>query len=161
MKHPLLRPGKISRIFLTSANGDGLLGVPGILCTIAASREQGTVSADQPVHVYGPQGTGQFLTSFMELSDTFLEMPVIVHELSKEPSDFKMHALAPRAKLWKIDIPPDGLNYGGFYDARLDSKKPLSRAYAKPGRKNTLLNTVDTRAGFRPMEIPLPGDPSR
>jgi len=159
MKHPLLRPGKISRIFLTSLNGDVLFGLPGVLCTIASSRGQGAVS-DQPVHVYGPKGTASFLAMMMQLSDTFLEMPVIVHEFSRTKSSMELRGLSSRAKIWKMELPPDAANEQGFYNARLNARRPLKRNVAKPGRRSAELNTIDFRANFRPFQLPPPGDPT-
>ena len=132
-----------------------------MLCTIAISREQMAAYTDQPVHVYGPPGTGEFLASLLDLSDTFLKIPVIVHEFSSKPLSQRLETLTRRAKLWKVDIPPDQLNEEGFYDARLDSVLPIKRKLAKRGKRSNLLNTTDSRAGFRPFDLPPPGDTSR
>ena len=160
MRHPLLRPGKVSRIFLTGLRGDAIFGLPGMLCTIATSRDQMAAHTDQPVHVYGPPGTGKFLASLLDLSETFLRMPVIIHEFSSKPPSRRLELLTRRAKLWKVDIPPDQLNKEGFYDAKLDSVLPVKRRLAKKGKRSNLLNTTDARAGFRPFDLPPPGDAS-
>ena len=51
-----------------------------MMCTISAAREAGNEAADVPIHLYGPPGLASFLEAAMELSDTYLLVPVIVHE---------------------------------------------------------------------------------
>ncbi len=46
---------------LLQLHTDMFLGLPGMLCTISASREKGHENADTPVHVYGPQGLADFI----------------------------------------------------------------------------------------------------
>ena len=52
----------------------------GMLCTISAAREVGHEAADLPIHIFGPPGLASFLEAAMELSDTYLLVPVVVHE---------------------------------------------------------------------------------
>ncbi len=58
-----------------------MLGLPGLLCVINASRERGHESADIPVHVYGPAGTADFLAAMMRVSQTCLDVTIVVHEV--------------------------------------------------------------------------------
>ena len=51
-----------------------------MLCTISAAREVGHETADVPVHLYGPPGIADFLAAAMELSDTYMLVPLIIHE---------------------------------------------------------------------------------
>lgn len=60
---PYVRPAKVFRIFLTSLHPNSLLGLPGLLCTIGLSRAKGHETADIPIHVYGPPGTAEYLSS--------------------------------------------------------------------------------------------------
>ena len=53
-----------------------------MLCNISAARELGHENADVPLHLYGPPGVARFLTAAMDLSDTYLLCPVIIHELA-------------------------------------------------------------------------------
>lgn len=39
-----------------------------MLCVIGASREKGHEKADIPVHVFGPQGTCEFLSTMYDVS---------------------------------------------------------------------------------------------
>ena len=47
---------RIDRIFVTSLTPEGLLGLPGMLCTVSSGMQQGHIRSDFPVHVYGPPG---------------------------------------------------------------------------------------------------------
>lgn len=40
---------------------DNIQGLPGMLCTISASREKGHEAADMPLHVYGPAGVADYI----------------------------------------------------------------------------------------------------
>ena len=98
-----VRHGRISAFFVTSRHGGGALGLPGMLCISSASRvvkgapvgqQQtdfgggggfgGTVGAaglpPTSVSVFGPPGIANFLNEMLTLSDTYLAMPVMVHE---------------------------------------------------------------------------------
>lgn len=46
---------------------DALLGLPGLLCIVGASREKGHETADIPVHVFGPEGTTEFVSTMFEV----------------------------------------------------------------------------------------------
>ncbi|HDZ60764.1 MAG TPA: MBL fold metallo-hydrolase, partial [Candidatus Pacearchaeota archaeon] len=50
-----LNPCKITRILITHWHGDHVLGVPGLLQTLALTGYRKTL------HIYGPKGTKQFL----------------------------------------------------------------------------------------------------
>jgi hypothetical protein len=67
------------------------------------------------------------LFALLQCSNTFLEMPVVVHE-------FVTHAVAEeqmlpqplnsRAKLWRALMPPDQLNPMGFIDGDIQAFMP-------------------------------------
>lgn len=63
---PLLR--QMHRIVISRQAPDALLGLPGALCVIGASREKGHEVADIPVHVFGPEGTAEFLAAIYTVS---------------------------------------------------------------------------------------------
>lgn len=157
MKHPLTRARKICRIFITSLEIDTCFGLPGALCTIAASREKNLTAAEVPIHVYGPKGIASFVMKLMEISDTFLSTPVLIHEFSNKAQAKSFKKLTNRAKLWKVSIPPDGFNEEGFYDARMDRyrlmKRKLMRSKPRP-------QSIDYRTAFRPFQLPSAEDPT-
>eukprot|EP00210_Caulerpa_lentillifera_P002003 g1920.t1 len=157
MKHPLTKPGKICRIFLTSLKIETCLGLPGVLCTISASKEKNPIGVDIPIHVYGPTGVASFLMKLMELSDTYLGSPVLIHEFSRKAHSKDFKKLTDRAKLWKVLIPPDAMNKDGFYDARIDGYRMVKKRLIQQKDRS---KTIDYRAAFRPFNLPPPGDSS-
>ena len=59
---------QLHRIVISRQAPDALLGLPGVLCIIGASRERGHETADIPVHVFGPEGTCEFLLTMYDVS---------------------------------------------------------------------------------------------
>lgn len=59
---------QMHRIVVSRQTPDALLGLPGVLCVIGSSREKGHEKADIPVHVFGPEGTCEFLSTMYDVS---------------------------------------------------------------------------------------------
>ncbi|KAK9821050.1 hypothetical protein WJX74_006080 [Apatococcus lobatus] len=157
LTHPYLRPGKIDRIFISCRCPQTVLGLPGVLCTISAARNMDSVSSDIPVHIYGPAGIAEFLRGMLLLSDTFLGMPVIVHELVGRPlgePERQPRSVNRRAQLWHMALPPDQLNEDGYYDAR-------PQPFRQRARTRSHKAGFDPRANVRPLPLPSPGDPGK
>lgn len=64
------------KIFLTHMHGDHVLGLPGLLQTMALMDRQ------KPVEVYGPAGTAHFLQCLQESLQFGLTYPVEIHEIA-------------------------------------------------------------------------------
>ncbi|KAG2432584.1 hypothetical protein HXX76_008928 [Chlamydomonas incerta] len=175
-----VKPSKIFRIFLTSLAPEAVLGLPGLMCTINASRERGHELADIPVHVYGPPGTAAFLVSMMRVSQTYLEVTVVVHEFSL--GHVSAAELAPivgggggggggggplaadkNRRISRLALPPDQLNPRGAVDASLLTFAPeQGRGQKRKGRNASGgVLSFDPRAGYLPWPEPQPGDPDR
>ncbi|KAI8465185.1 MAG: hypothetical protein J3K34DRAFT_461521, partial [Monoraphidium minutum] len=161
--HPYMRPSKIFRIFVSSLRAERVLGLPGLICTVGSARERGHENADIPVHVYGPPGTAEFLACVYQVSSTYVEMPIVVHEFTPSPAgDAEPQLFNRRAKIWRQALPPDQLNPDGFVDGDLASFMPtLGRATrAKGSRAAGGPLKTDERAGYLPLPLPPRGDPS-
>ena len=158
--HTLVDWKRIDRIFISSMDPESVLGLPGMLCTISASRSKGHEAADVPVHVYGPPGLVQFVSSMLAVSRTYLEMPVVLHELTPGPvpeEGMEITEVLKRSRLYACKLPPDALNRRGWYDGEL--KSMLKR------HKNSMVGSStrasDLRAGTLEQALPGPGDPER
>lgn len=155
--HPIVDWKRIERVFISSMAPEAVLGVPGMLCTISASREKGHEAADIPIHVYGPPGLVSFVSTMLSVSRTYLEMPVVLHEFTpravpssklEQPTE-----VLRRARLYAVPVPPDQLNPDGFYDGQ------LSVMLARHTRKKSS-SGVDLRSGTLPQALPPPGNPA-
>lgn len=156
--HPLVDWKRIDRVFVSSMTPEAVMGLPGMLCTISASRDKGQELSDIPVHVYGPAGLVQFVTTMLAVSRTYLEMPVVLHEFSPRavPPDQMATPteVLRRSRLYAVPLPPDQLNPEGYYDGQLSTM--LARHTKKRANSG-----ADLRAGSLPQDLPQPGDPTR
>ncbi|KAK9810629.1 hypothetical protein WJX73_005904 [Symbiochloris irregularis] len=158
LRQPLLRPSKVNRIFVSRTDAGACLGLPGMLCTTSSAREIGLDSTDLPLHVYGPPGLGVFLRHMLQLSDTFLSMPIIVnefvqHAVPEEELDRPQH-LDERSSLYLQRLPPDQLHPQGWTDGGMT-------AFWNRGRGVGIVRGPDERLSVRPLAMPPAGDPGR
>ena len=64
----------------------------------------------------------------LQCGNTYLEMPVVVHEFvhhAVSQEEMAPQPFSARSKLWRVLLPPDQLNPQGFVDARLDNFRPM------------------------------------
>jgi len=80
----LIKPSKISSMFLTHFHGDHILGVPGLLMTMSLNERK------EPLDIYGPKKTVYFLKNFFKSGYFGITFDVIIKELKdKDIIDFK------------------------------------------------------------------------
>ena len=84
-----LRPGKVTKIFITHLHGDHLFGLPGLLCTLGNGSDPNN---DRIVDIYGPTGLRKYLITSLELSRSVPSLKFNIIELhpldSQFPEDF-------------------------------------------------------------------------
>lgn len=71
-----LNPCKINKILITHWHGDHVLGLSGLLSTLAMS------GYEKQLEIYGPKGIKDKISSMLELYKFHLEYPVVVKEIS-------------------------------------------------------------------------------
>ena len=76
-----IRPGKISKIFITHAHGDHSFGLPGLLCIMGQDRDRD----GPPLEIYGPEGLRMWLRASIRYSISRIVPPYRVHELMDIP----------------------------------------------------------------------------
>ncbi len=87
-----LKPTKLKHICISHWHGDHVLGLPGLLSTMAANQYSGTL------HIYGPKGSRKrFLAMQKAFSCGLDQLDVQLHELGSsglvfEGKDFELHA---------------------------------------------------------------------
>ena len=80
-----LKPGKISKIFITHLHGDHIFGLPGFL----SSRSfQG--GDNKPVTIYGPRGLKEFVESALKYSKSNILYPIHFVELDPQGGVLKL-----------------------------------------------------------------------
>ena len=80
---PSIRPGRITKIFITHCHGDHSFGLPGLLCLMGTDRTKETTTP--PVDIYGPEGLRMWLRVAIRYSVSRVVPPYRVHELMDIP----------------------------------------------------------------------------
>jgi len=110
-----LNPCKLTRILITHLHGDHVLGLPGLLETLAMSNYSRTLE------IYGPRGTHRHLMALEQIYGKF-RLSMRIHETEKqtivETKDFQIDAMA-----MDHGIATNGYSFIIKKKTRLDKKK--------------------------------------
>lgn len=114
-RHAKISPHKISSLFITHWHGDHILGIPGLLQTLAMTDYQKTLQ------IYGPKGTSQLMENIRELM-LGIRIKIQIHEIDSgvivENKQFKIIA-----ERMDHDIPSLAYSFIIKDRFRLDKKK--------------------------------------
>jgi len=86
-----LSPCKLTRILITHWHGDHVLGLPGLIQTLALN------NYSKQLHLYGPKGTTKFFSRLMSLFEPIKPLQVKINEIKQngkilETPDFAIYA---------------------------------------------------------------------
>ncbi|NGP43633.1 ribonuclease Z [Bacillaceae bacterium SIJ1] len=76
--HTSIRPGRITKIFISHLHGDHIYGLPGLLSSRSFLHGENV-----PLDIYGPKGLKEYLEVSLNMSGTSLSYPWTVHELEE------------------------------------------------------------------------------
>lgn len=76
-----VRPGKITKVFITHAHGDHSFGLPGLMCLMGQDRARDS----PPIDIYGPEGLRMWLRVNLRYSVSRIVPRYRVHELMDIP----------------------------------------------------------------------------
>ncbi len=77
LKHAKLSPQQIIEVFISHLHGDHVLGLPGLLSTMAM------LNRSKPLTVYGPIGIKKFIEVTLELTKAQLEFDLTTNEVEE------------------------------------------------------------------------------
>jgi len=83
-KSPTVKPGKITKIFITHCHGDHSFGLPGLLCLMGQDNT-GKTGDERPIEIYGPEGLRMWLRVAIRYSMSRIVPKYVVHELQDVP----------------------------------------------------------------------------
>ncbi|MGZ7069393.1 MAG: ribonuclease Z [Methanobacterium sp.] len=78
MSKAKISPMKISKIFLTHYHGDHILGLPGIIQSMAFRGRK------EPLHIFGPKGLTQLIDNVRNFGYFSLTFEIYMHEVDEE-----------------------------------------------------------------------------
>jgi len=120
-----LNPCKISKILITHIHGDHILGLPGLLKTLAMS------GYNKKLEIYGPRGIKFFLKDLFKLFSMGNEFPIEVKEVEGvffENPDFYLES-----KKMDHNVPCNAYSFVKKSQIRIDKEK-LSKSKIPPGK---------------------------
>jgi len=79
-----IKPGRVTKIFISHLHGDHVFGLPGLLCTMGNGLDP-EKAKDTVVELYGPLGLRKYVTTCLGLSRSPLIYKLAIHEMIPRP----------------------------------------------------------------------------
>jgi len=121
-----LNPGKVTKILITHWHGDHVLGLPGLLQTLALSEYK------KELTIYGPKGTKKFLKNMFKMFFFVRKFPIKIVEISKEGIFFENGEFYLESKKMVHNIPCNAYCFVKKGERRIDKVK-LKKTGLSPG----------------------------
>ncbi len=112
-----INPGKVSRILISHWHGDHVLGIPGMLQTLALS------GYNKELFIYGPKGTKKFMDEMMNVFAFSGELNLHVVELTKEGKFYENEDFYLENKFMNHGIPCNAYSFVEKDKLRIDKTK--------------------------------------
>jgi ribonuclease Z len=119
-----LNPCKITRILITHWHGDHVLGLPGVLSTLALS------GYSKELYIYGPRGTKKFVEELFKVFNFQRQYKIIVEEVMGKFFETKDFYLV--AEKMEHGVPCNAYSFVKKGQWKIDKKK-LDKAKILPG----------------------------
>lgn len=81
LRRQKIKFSRIKHIFISHLHGDHFFGLPGLLSTFRL------LGRDTPVHIYGPKGIKQAITTMLKVGQAWTNYPLLFHELTSKDSE--------------------------------------------------------------------------
>jgi ribonuclease Z len=111
-----INPGKITRVLISHWHSDHILGIPGLLSTLALS------GYNKKLYIYGPKGTKEFMRDLLKIFNFQKKYEIIVEETNGgkfyETNDFYLES-----ERMHHGIPTNAYSFVVKDKLRLDKKK--------------------------------------
>lgn len=119
-----LNPCKLTRILITHWHADHVLGLPGLLSTLATS------GYNKKMQIYGPKGTTKKILEMLKLFNFHREYEIEVQEVNE--TFFQTEKFSLSAKEMSHKIPCNAYSFSTHDQLRIDKEK-LKKFKISPG----------------------------
>lgn len=112
-----LNPCKLTRILITHWHGDHVLGIPGLLQTLALS------GYNKILYIYGPRGTKQYIEEIMKIFKFVGKYEIKVEEIISKGKFYETSDFYLEAEQMEHGTPANAYNFVIKDKIRIDKKK--------------------------------------
>ncbi|MEK6817287.1 MAG: ribonuclease Z, partial [Nanoarchaeota archaeon] len=112
-----LNPCKISRLLITHWHGDHVLGIPGLLQTLALSGYK------KVIYIYGPRGTKKYIEEIIKIFKFVGKYEIKVEEILNKGKFFETSDFYLEAEQMEHGTPANAYNFVIKDKIRIDKKK--------------------------------------
>ena len=112
-----LNPCKISRLLITHWHGDHVLGIPGLLQTLALS------GYNKILYIYGPRGTKKYIDEIMKIFKFVEKYEIKIEEIAGKGKFYETSDFYLEAEQMEHGIPANAYSFVIKDKIRIDKKK--------------------------------------